>query len=92
MRELILPRQRKFHRDPERFNRHNGDRAHCRANREVYQGVLLPVFGRNAVYHYHSKDRNRQTEQQEPFFQPPLADALENWDGVRKGGIPGWIA
>lgn len=51
MRELVVAAERQFQSDSEGLDRHDGYRAHRRADGNVYQWVFLAIHRANFVNH-----------------------------------------
>lgn len=51
MGELVITSERELQRNTKRFDRHDGNGADGRADRDVNERVLLSVYGRNSVDH-----------------------------------------
>lgn len=76
MRELVISAQRKFHRDTEGLDRHDGHRADGGADRDVDEGVSFAVCGRNSVDHNGREDGHCETVDQESYRSRMSASSI----------------
>jgi hypothetical protein len=65
MRELVVTRKRHLERQTECLDEHYRHRAGCRADREVDEGVLAAVLGRNLVDHEDGEDGDEEAVEEE---------------------------
>lgn len=63
MRELIVTTERQLHGNAKGLDRHNGNRAHGRADGEENQRIFLSMSRRNPVNHDRGEDGYSQTVQ-----------------------------
>ena len=65
MCELVVASQGQLHSNSKRLNRHDRNSSNGRANRQVYQRVLLPILRRNFVYHEDRENGHGEAKEQE---------------------------
>lgn len=70
--ELVVASQCEFKRNAERFDRHDRYRADCRANRKVYEWVLLAMQRRHSVDHDSREYAHDDAVKQEPCYVSEL--------------------
>jgi len=75
MRELVVTRKRHLESQTERLDEHDGDRARRRANGEVDERVLAPIFWRNLVNHEDRKHRHEQAVEEEAYLLVSVANS-----------------
>lgn len=65
MSKLIPPCKSHLECNAESFDSHDRDRAGCRANREVDEGISLAILGRNVVDHKDGESRDKDAIDEE---------------------------
>lgn len=67
MDKLIVARECQLQSNTKGLDRHDGDRSHGRADRDVDERVLLSVEGGDSVNHHGRENRHCQAVKKEPW-------------------------
>lgn len=92
MRKLVVARKCKLQGDSEGLDRHDGDGADSRADREVNDGVLLAVDRSNLVNHDDGEYDDDDGIEQEGLSKQLEPCQLHQRTEIGNACSPGWIA
>ena len=67
MDKLIVARECQLQSNTEGLDRHDGDRSHGRADRDVDERVLLSIEGGDSVNHHGRENRHCQAVKKKPW-------------------------
>lgn len=77
--ELIVAAEGELERNAKAFDRHDRYGSYCRADADVHHGVLLPVYGRNLVYHDQREYQHDRAVRQETCERTWVVSTSISW-------------